>query len=87
MKRALEAGLSVNDLYELTKIDRWFLSQMQELEKGDGQWTADKTELSSAVKFIGGDGKLATSRLQPDRVAQLLSDFLSSRLQASATRV
>ena len=64
-----------------------YLSQMQELEKGDGQWTADKNELSSAVKFIGGDGKLGTSRLQPDQVAQLLTDFLSSRLQASATSV
>ena len=64
-----------------------YLSQLTEQEKGDGQWTADKSELSSAVKFLGADGKLAASRLQPDQVAQLLSDFLSSQLQASATGV
>jgi hypothetical protein len=64
-----------------------YLSQLNQLEKGDDQWTADKNELSSAVKFVGADGKLATSRLQPDQVAHLLSVFLSSRLQVSATGV
>ena len=64
-----------------------YLLRLNELEKGDGQWVPDKNELSSAVKFLGGDGKLGTSRLQPDQVAQLLTDFLLSRLQASATSV
>ena len=64
-----------------------YLSELNELEKGDGQWTADKNELSSAVKFLGADGKLATSRLLPDQVAQLLNNFLSTRLQVSATVV
>ena len=64
-----------------------YLSQLNELEKGDGQWTADKNELSSAVKFIGADGKLASSRLQPDRVALLLNNFLSTRRQVCATGV
>jgi len=63
-----------------------YLSQLNELEKGDGRWAADKNELSSAVKFLGDDGKLATSRLQPDQVAQLLNNFLR-RLQTSATAV
>jgi carbamoyl-phosphate synthase large subunit len=31
VKRALEAGMSVEDVYDLTKIDPWFLYQMQEL--------------------------------------------------------
>ncbi len=64
-----------------------YLLQLKELEKGEGQWTADKNELSSAVKFVGADGKLATSRLQPDQVAQLLNNFLLTRLQVSATGV
>ena len=64
-----------------------YLLQLDELEKGDGQWTADKNELSSAVKFIGADGKLAASRLQPDQVAQLLNNFLLTRLQLAATSV
>ena len=61
-----------------------YLSQLNELEKGDGTWAADNNELSSAVKFLGADGKLATSLLLPDQVAQLLSAYLSSRLQMSA---
>ena len=61
-----------------------YLLQLQQLEKGDGQWTADKNELSSAVKFIGADGKLAPSLLNPDQVAHALSNFLSTRLQVSA---
>ena len=60
------------------------LLQLNELEKSDSQWTADRNELSSAVKFLGADGKLATSRLHPDQVAHTLSNFLSTRLQLSA---
>ena len=62
------------------------LSQLQELEQGDGRWAADKGELSSAVKFLGGDGKLAASTLKPDVVARLLDTFLSSQARALAGR-
>jgi len=31
VKRAIEAGLEIDEIYELTGIDRWFLSQMVEL--------------------------------------------------------
>ncbi|MFL5619869.1 MAG: carbamoyl-phosphate synthase large subunit [Gemmatimonadaceae bacterium] len=31
VKRALERGLSIDEVYELTAIDPWFLAQMQEL--------------------------------------------------------
>ena len=61
-----------------------YLSQLNGLENGNGKWTADKSELSSAIKFIGTDGKLGTSSLNPDQVAELLTTFISSRLQLSA---
>jgi carbamoyl-phosphate synthase large subunit len=35
IKRGLEAGLDVNELYDLTKIDPWFLAQMQELVEAE----------------------------------------------------
>jgi carbamoyl-phosphate synthase large subunit len=35
IKRALDAGMSVDDLYDLTRIDRWFLYQMQELRDAE----------------------------------------------------
>ena len=64
-----------------------YLSQLNELEKADGQWTADKSELSSAIKFVRPDGKLGTSQLAPDRVAQLLSNVLSPQVEFSASGV
>ena len=64
-----------------------YLLQLNELEKGDGQWAPDTRELSSAVKFIGADGKLATSSLDPEQVAHSLGNFLSTRFQLSAAGV
>src|ERR671931_1855289 len=39
VKRALERGVSVDELHELTSIDCWFLSQMQELVDAE-RWYA-----------------------------------------------
>ena len=63
-----------------------FLLQLNEFETGLGEWKVDKGELSSAVKFLGIDEKLAPSRLQPDRVAELLGACLSSSTQVMAGR-
>jgi carbamoyl-phosphate synthase large subunit len=38
IKRGLEAGLDVHELYELTRIDPWFLAQMQELVEAEGEY-------------------------------------------------
>ena len=38
IKRGLEAGLDVNELYELTRIDPWFLAQMQELVEAESEY-------------------------------------------------
>ena len=40
VKRALERGLTVDELYELTNIDPWFLSQMQELVEAERRYAA-----------------------------------------------
>ena len=40
VKRALEAGLTVDDVYDLTKIDRWFLYQMQELLEAERRYAS-----------------------------------------------
>lgn len=58
-----------------------YLSQLNQLDTGAGRWKADMGELSSAIKFLGTDGKLATSTLNPDEVAKLLGTFLSSQAQ------
>src|SRR5207342_2935870 len=40
VKRALERGLSVDDVYDLTAIDPWFLNQMAELIEAERAYAA-----------------------------------------------
>jgi carbamoyl-phosphate synthase large subunit len=40
IKRALMAGLSVDELYELTAVDPWFLEQMRELVESERSYAA-----------------------------------------------
>ncbi|HEX9628405.1 MAG TPA: DUF6687 family protein, partial [Pyrinomonadaceae bacterium] len=56
------------------------LSRLNQLETaGAGRWNLDTSELSSAVKFNGSDGRLAASMFQPDRVANAIRpEFASS---------
>jgi carbamoyl-phosphate synthase large subunit len=66
IKRALEAGMSVDDIYDLTKIDPWFLSQMQELLEAEhdfeklGDLEADDIREMKRMGF--SDRQLATFR-------------------------
>lgn len=43
-----------------------------EPERG-GSWKLDDGEMTSAIKFLDADGRLAASRLKPDQVARLFS--------------
>ena len=45
---------------------------------GSGNWIVDTSELSSAVKFTGSEGKLAASLLQPDQVAAAIRELAAS---------
>ncbi|HSS21966.1 MAG TPA: DUF6687 family protein [Pyrinomonadaceae bacterium] len=45
------------------------LAELNQQERNAGHWQPDTSELASAVKFLGDDGKLATSTLKPDEVA------------------
>ena len=66
IKRALEAGLTVDDIYDLTKVDPWFLSQMQELLEAErdfeklGDLAADDIREMKRMGF--SDHQLATLR-------------------------
>ncbi len=47
IKRALERGVGLDELYELTRIDPWFLAQLAELLDAERDWAArgaDATE-------------------------------------------
>jgi carbamoyl-phosphate synthase large subunit len=66
VRRGLERGMSVADLYELTAIDPWFLEQMQELIEAEGAYAAldEVTEAAlRRMKRLGfSDAQLAALR-------------------------
>jgi len=53
------------------------INELNQIENSSaGSWRLDSSELASAAKFSGPDGKLAASALQPDDVAGELRKFL-----------
>lgn len=51
-----------------------------------GTWQLDSSELASAFKFVGSDGKLAASPLAPDQVAKAICEqLISGETRAAAT--
>ena len=52
--------------------------------RATGQWNLDSSELASAMKFTGGDGKLAASALRPVHVAETIRAELSTTEAAAA---
>jgi hypothetical protein len=60
-----------------------FVERMNELEgEGRGTWKADRSELTSAVKFLDAGGTPAASRLEPDAVAAELRAALTKQSAA-----
>jgi hypothetical protein len=61
------------------------INQLNELEGNtSGKWRVDSSELSSAAKFVDGDGKLTSSALRPDVVASRLRNGLLESIAAAA---
>lgn len=60
-----------------------FSELLLKLNEAEGQpenlWKTDSSELSSAIKFLGSDGRLAASRLAPDDVARLFQNELVAK--------
>jgi carbamoyl-phosphate synthase large subunit len=66
VKRALEAGISVQEVYELTAIDPWFLGQMEELIAAERRYATARSVTADdlrAMKQMGfSDRQLADLR-------------------------
>jgi hypothetical protein len=61
------------------------LNQLNEIERNrGGEWKFDTSEMTSAVKFLGADGTLSASTLEPDEVTSVLRASLLSREVAVA---
>ena len=61
------------------------VGRLNVLERGRGTWKADRSELTSAVKFFGRDGAPAASQLEPDEVAAELREALKGQAVSLAT--
>jgi len=56
------------------------LTELNQLEsQHEGLWRLDDSEMTSAIKFVGGDGILAASKLTPDEVAKVFRASLGSQ--------
>lgn len=61
------------------------VSRLNQLEsRGPGQWALDTSELSSAVKFISSNSRLAASVMPPDQVADVVTAELAASEAAAA---
>ncbi|HXQ77215.1 MAG TPA: carbamoyl-phosphate synthase large subunit, partial [Gemmatimonadaceae bacterium] len=74
VKRAMQAGLPLEEIYELTGIDPWFLAQMTELFEAETAFAALETIDSDVLwrmKRMGfSDRQLADLRGEPEAVAR-----------------
>ncbi|MFL5637105.1 MAG: carbamoyl-phosphate synthase large subunit [Gemmatimonadaceae bacterium] len=74
VKRALQAGISVEEVYELTGIDPWFLAQMVELLAAEDAFrsieTLDKDVLWRMKRMGFSDKQLADLRGEPEATAR-----------------
>ncbi len=66
VKRAMLAGMSIDELYRLTAIDPWFLAQLQELVDAERRYAGlaqvDGTELAAMKRMGFSDRQLAVLR-------------------------
>jgi carbamoyl-phosphate synthase large subunit len=74
LKRALEAGIDIAELHELTHIDPWFLAQLRDLVEAE-RWFAALPSIDAAavrrMKRLGfGDRQLGRLRGESERAAR-----------------
>ncbi|MFL5501066.1 MAG: carbamoyl-phosphate synthase large subunit [Gemmatimonadaceae bacterium] len=74
VKRAMQAGLSMEEIYELTWIDPWFLAQMTELFEAETAFAAlgniDRDAIWRMKRMGFSDKQLADLRGEPEAVAR-----------------
>jgi carbamoyl-phosphate synthase large subunit len=70
VKRALERGIDVKEVHDLTAIDPWFLEQMRELVEAERWYAAldkpDADELRRMKRLGFSDAQLAVIRGEPE---------------------
>jgi len=62
LKRAMQAGMSLVDLNEMTSIDPWFLAEMHELVEAERRYMAGTEDIREMKRFGFSDAQLAVLR-------------------------
>ncbi|MBI3566642.1 MAG: carbamoyl-phosphate synthase large subunit [Gemmatimonadetes bacterium] len=74
MKRALDAGVTIEELHRITAVDPWFLQQMRELVEAERAYVALPSvdaEATRAMKRMGfGDAQLAKLRGETEQAVR-----------------
>ena len=74
IKRAFQAGLGIAEIYELTRIDPWFLAQLAELLEAERAYVAaehiDETLLRQMKRMGFSDKQLGDARNESEGVAR-----------------
>jgi carbamoyl-phosphate synthase large subunit len=74
VKHALERGLTVAEIYELSAIDPWFLSQMAELIEAEREYRAleavGEDDLRRMKRLGFSDRQLGALRNEPERIVR-----------------
>lgn len=74
VKRAMQLGMSVDELHQVSGIDPWFLAQMQELLEAETQYAALPAVDADAMRHMKrlgfSDRQLATLRGQTEQAAR-----------------
>jgi hypothetical protein len=60
------------------------ISSLNEIDNSNGEWKFDSSEMTSAVKFLGPDGILGVSTLDPEILASSLARALTAADVATA---
>ncbi|MFW6079685.1 MAG: carbamoyl-phosphate synthase large subunit, partial [Gemmatimonadota bacterium] len=86
LKRALEAGLSSEEIHELTFIDPWFLEQLRELVEAEKWWAGLEpgSGAGPGAAVGGGNGRAGSSAAAPEPG---LPDLADADLAAALRRM
>jgi carbamoyl-phosphate synthase large subunit len=62
LKRAMQAGISLGDLNDMTSIDPWFLAEMQQLVEAERRYAEGKEDVLGMKRLGFSDAQLAVLR-------------------------
>jgi carbamoyl-phosphate synthase large subunit len=74
LKLAFNEGLSVEEIFDLTKIDPWFLRQFEDLHKAEAIFKEKKFTYLSEMKRFGFSNKQLAYLISKDEIDKLIND-------------